>query len=65
MKNTAFEVKDYKEVDGKIILEMVVKGVYAEFILYLAGHNAILPEYLEKLNIDTTRRGRFPYNKLQ
>ena len=65
MKNTAFEVKDYKEVDGKIILEMVVNGVYADFVLDVAGHNAILPEYLEKLNIDTTRRGRFPYNKFQ
>ena len=42
-KNTSVEVKDYREVDGKIILEMVVNGV-----LDLAGHNAILPEYVEK-----------------
>lgn len=28
-KNTSVEVKDYREVDGKIILEMVVNGVIA------------------------------------
>ena len=44
-KNTATEVKDYREVDGKIIIGMVVNGVQADFVLDLAGHNAILPEY--------------------
>ena len=40
-KNTTTEVKDYREVDGKIILEMVVNGERADFVLDLAGHNAI------------------------
>ena len=32
VKNTSVEVKDYREVDGKIILEMVVNGVIADFV---------------------------------
>ena len=32
-KNTATEVKDYREVDGKIIIGMVVNGVQADFVL--------------------------------
>lgn len=61
-KNTATEVKDYREVDGKIIIGMVVNGVQADFVLDLAGHNAILPEYVEKFNIDPDQKGDFRYN---
>ena len=43
-KNTSVEVKDYREIDGKIIVEMVVNGVIADLVLDLAGHTAILPE---------------------
>ena len=64
-KNTSVEVKDYREVDGKIILEMVVNGVMADFVLDLAGHNAILPEYVGKLNIDANVKGDFRYNTFQ
>lgn len=64
-KNTSVEVKDYREVDGKIILEMVVNGVMADFVLDLAGHNAILPEYVEKLNIDANVKGDFRYDTFQ
>lgn len=62
VKNTATEVKDYREVDGKIILEMVVNGVVADFVLDLAGHNAILPEYVKKFNIDPESEGDFRYD---
>lgn len=65
VKNTHTEVKNYREADGKIILEMVVNGVFADFVLDLAGHTAILPEYLEKLKIDTTVRGNFSYDSHQ
>ena len=61
-KNTATEVKDYREVDGKIILEMVVNGERADFVLDLAGHNAILPEYVEKFKIDPDEKGDFRYD---
>lgn len=60
-KNTATEVKDYREVDGKIILDLIVNGVQAGFVLDLAGHTAILPEYVEKFKIDPNTPGNFGY----
>lgn len=64
-KNTATEVKDYRVKDGKIILEMVVNGVIADFVLDLAGHNAILPEYIEKFKINPDEKGDFRYDTFQ
>ncbi|WP_455510179.1 thioredoxin domain-containing protein [Butyricimonas paravirosa] len=64
-KNTSTEVIDYREAGGKIILSLAVNGVMADFVLDLAGHNALLPEHLERLKIDTTVRGDFRYNKFQ
>ena len=61
-KNTSTEVKDYREVDGKIIVEMVVNGVFADFVLDLAGDHAILPEYVEKLKVDPNVKGSFRHN---
>lgn len=61
-KNTATEVRDYREVDGKIIVEMIVNGQQADFVLDIAGHNAILPEYVEKLQIDKSKSGDFHYD---
>ena len=60
-KNTATEVKDYREVDGKIILDLIVNGEQAGFVLDLAGHTAILPEYAEKFKIDPNTPGNFGY----
>ena len=65
VKNTATEVKDYRETDGKMIIEMIVNGVTADFVLDLAGHTAILPEYVEKLNIDPASEGDFRYDTFQ
>lgn len=69
-KNTSSEVKDYREVDGKIILTLVVNGEMADFVLDLAGQTAILPEYVEKLHIDTsveaqTREKGFRYRQVE
>lgn len=61
-KNTSVEVRDYKEVDGKIVLEMIVNGHTADFVLDLAGHTAVLPEYLEKLQIDLNSEGVLRYD---
>ena len=61
VKNTATEVRDYREVDGKIILDLIVNGVQAGFVLDLAGHTAILPEYVEKFKIDPNTPGNFGY----
>ena len=60
-KNTSTEVKDYREVDGKIILTLAVNGELADFVLDLAGHMAVLPEYVEKLHIDPTVEAGLPY----
>ena len=62
-KNTSVEVRDYKEVDGKIVLEMIVNGHTADFVLDLAGHTAVLPEYLEKLQIDSDSEGVLRYDR--
>lgn len=59
--NTSTEVKDYREVDGKIILTLAVNGEMADFVLDLAGHMAVLPEYVEKLHIDPTVEAGLPY----
>lgn len=52
VRNTVSEVRNYREADGKIILEMVVNGVTADFALDLTGEIAILPEYMEKFRVD-------------
>ena len=62
-KNTSTEVRDYREVEGKIILDLVVNGEVAGFVLDLAGHTAILPEYVERLKIDENIPGEFKYNE--
>ena len=64
-KNTATEVINYREVDGKIVLQLAVNGVMADFALDLSGHNAVLPEYLEKLKIDLKVAGHFQYTEFK
>ena len=64
-KNTATEVINYREVDGKIVLQLAVNGVMADFALDLSGHNAVLPEYLEKLKIDPKVAGHFQYTEFK
>lgn len=59
VKNSTTEVIDYREADGKIILGLIVNGVQADFVLDLAGHMSVLPEYLEKLKIDPESKGSF------
>lgn len=51
-KNTSVEVLDYRTVDGKIVLELLVNDIKADFVLDINGANAVLPEYVEKLKID-------------
>lgn len=64
-KNNVSEVRDYRVVDGKIIITCVVNGVDADFVLDLAGQTAILPEYVEKLNVDPDSKGKLPYDTFQ
>ena len=64
-KNTVSEVRDYREVDGKIIITCIANGVEADFVLDLAGQTAVLPEYVEKLGIDPESEGKLPYSDFQ
>lgn len=57
--NNMTEVIPFKTIDGKIIVEAVVNGEPADFVLDLAGHNALLPEALKKLRIHTDKEGTF------
>ena len=53
------EVIPFETIDGKIIVEATINGEVADFVLDLSGHNALLPEALKKLNINTEKRGTF------
>lgn len=64
-KNTSTEVINYREVDNKIIVTMAVNGVMADFVLDLAGHTAILPEYVEKFNVNPNEPGQLRYKDFQ
>lgn len=46
-QNSMTEVIPFKTTDGKIIIEATVNGEAADFVLDLAGHNAVLPEALK------------------
>ena len=48
VKNTTMETMPYQEVDGKIVIEVLVNGKPARFALDLAGGNAVLPEFAER-----------------
>ena len=58
-QNTMTEVIPFKITDGKIIVKATVNGETADFVLDLAGHNALLPEAIKKLRINTEKPGSF------
>ena len=58
-QNSMTEVIPFKTIDGKIIVEAAINGEVADFVLDLSGHNALLPEALKKLRIDTGKNGTF------
>lgn len=47
-KNTATEVLDYREMDGKMIVDVMVNGRFLPFALDLAGHTTILSKYVDE-----------------
>lgn len=57
--NSMTEVIPFKTIDGKIIVEATVNGEAANFVLDLGGHNALLPEAIQKLGIHTEKEGNF------
>ena len=61
-QNSMTEVIPFKTIDGKIIVEVIVNGEPADFVLDLAGHNALLPEAVKRLHINTKKNGSFKVN---
>ena len=59
VQNSMTEVIPFRMVDGKIIVKATVNGETADFVLDLAGHNALLPEAMKKLHVDTSKEGSF------
>ena len=57
--NSMTEVIPFKMTDGKIIVTATVNDEQADFVLDLAGHNALLPEAMKKLHIDTSKESSF------
>lgn len=57
--NSMTEVIPFKTVDGKIIVEATVNGETADFVLNLAGSNALLPEVIKKFRIKTNQDGDY------
>ncbi len=63
VENSAVAVMDYREVDGRIVVEALLNGKPALLALDLSGHNAILEEYLDDYGIDSEKIGKFPYKE--
>lgn len=56
-QNSMTEVIPFKLVDGKIIITATINDETADFVLDLAGQNALIPEAIEKLHI--AKEGNF------
>lgn len=56
-ENSAGDVVDYREVDGKIIVTAMLNGKMANFALDLGGHNTILESELVKYGIKNEKKG--------
>lgn len=52
-QNSMTEIIPFKTINGKIIIEANINGETANFVLDLAGHNALLPEAVNQLKINT------------
>lgn len=63
VENSSVAVVDYREVNGKIVVEGLLNGKTALFALDLSGHNAILEEYLDDYGITLEKPGKFPYKE--
>lgn len=58
-QNSMTEIIPFKTIDGKIIIEANINGETANFVLDLAGHNALLPEAVNQLKINTKNASSF------
>lgn len=58
-QNSMTEIIPFKTINGKIIIEANINGETANFVLDLAGHNALLPEAVNQLKINTKNASSF------
>lgn len=65
VENSAGDVIDYREVDGKIIVKAMVNGVFGDFILDIAGHCTIMKSELSKYKIDPASEAKFTYKEFR
>lgn len=61
IENSAGDVVDYREKDGKIIITAMVNGKIGDFVLDLSGHCAIMESDVAKFGIDTSKKSQFRY----
>lgn len=62
-ENSAGDVIDYREVDGKIVLSVIVNGQVADFALDIAGHCTIMESEMARLGIDPTRKAQSSFKE--
>ena len=48
-RSTKMEFHNYKVVNNKIVIQLIVNGVEGNFLLDLIGRNAIMPDFLSKI----------------
>lgn len=60
-ENSAGDIIDYKEVDGKIIVTAMVNGKMGNFALDMTGHCTIMESEMAKFGIDPDKKGKFSY----
>lgn len=60
-ENSAGDIIDYKEVDGKIIVTAMVNGKMGDFVLDVAGHCTIMESEMAKFGIDPDKKGKLTY----
>lgn len=61
IENSASDIVDYREKDGKIIITAMVNGKLGDFVLDLSGHCSIMESETAKFGIDTSRKAEFGY----
>lgn len=63
VENSAGDVIDYREVDGKIIVKAMINGVFGDFVLDLAGHCTIMESELANYGINPASESKFAYKE--
>lgn len=63
IENSAADVIDYREKDGKIIISAMINGKKGDFVLDLSGHCAIMESEIARFGIDANKKAAFRYDR--